>query len=189
MLAPRNSTTLDSTLATKLRHTPWASTTDTVPFSLQYYDVDVTLPKHWTKTLPSQYNTGSLSNYHTMSTTPQTDDWNSPSERLPFQLHYVSTSDLFQPDDDPSGIVHILHFGIHTKTIISREDAPLYFNLLDSPTCYSTTTKMDPPLIIDTGASVCITPVKSDFITYHPSKMRIKDLSSSNSVKGEGLVS
>ena len=45
-----------------------------------------------------------------------------------------------------------------------------------------------PPLIIDTGASVCITPLKSDFQTYHPSTMKIKDLSSSNTVAGEGIL-
>ena len=43
-------------------------------------------------------------------------------------------------------------------------------------------------LIVDTGASVCITPCRSDFISYRPSKVKIKDLSKSNSVEGEGVV-
>ncbi len=44
------------------------------------------------------------------------------------------------------------------------------------------------PLIIDTGASVCITPHRSDFTFYCDSKVKIKDLSKSNTVKGEGFV-
>ncbi len=38
------------------------------------------------------------------------------------------------------------------------------------------------------GASVCITPHRSDFITYQPSSIKIKDLSSTNRVKGEGKL-
>ncbi len=43
-------------------------------------------------------------------------------------------------------------------------------------------------LIVDSGASVCISPLRSDFITYKPSQMKIKDLSSSNKVQGEGII-
>ncbi len=43
-------------------------------------------------------------------------------------------------------------------------------------------------LIIDSGASVCITPHRSDFIMYKTSDMKIKDLSSSNKVADEGLL-
>jgi hypothetical protein len=43
-------------------------------------------------------------------------------------------------------------------------------------------------LIIDSGASVYISPHKSDFITYNKSNMKIKDLSSSNHIAGEGIV-
>ena len=43
-------------------------------------------------------------------------------------------------------------------------------------------------LIIDSGASVYISPHWSDFLTYTTSNMRIKDLSSSNTVAGEGLL-
>ena len=47
-----------------------------------------------------------------------------------------------------------------------------------------------PPLIVDTGASVCITPNKGDFIasTYRPSSLKIKDLSLSNKVLGKGMI-
>ena len=46
------------------------------------------------------------------------------------------------------------------------------------------------PLIVDTGASCCITPHKSDFVdgTYTTSEVKIKDLSGLNSVAGKGLI-
>ena len=44
------------------------------------------------------------------------------------------------------------------------------------------------PLIVDTGASVCISPRREDFISYSPSSIFIWDLSSSNKVAGEGMV-
>ena len=43
-------------------------------------------------------------------------------------------------------------------------------------------------LVIDSGASVCISPHKGDFISYGKSNMKIKDLSSSNNVAGEGII-
>jgi len=46
----------------------------------------------------------------------------------------------------------------------------------------------DLPLIVDTGASVSITPALTDFITYEPCDASIKDLSSQNKVAGRGLV-
>ena len=45
-----------------------------------------------------------------------------------------------------------------------------------------------PPLIIDSGASCCISPCREDFITYEDSKVRVKDLSGVNRVAGEGMV-
>jgi hypothetical protein len=44
------------------------------------------------------------------------------------------------------------------------------------------------PLIMDTGASCCVSPCKEDFIEYHESKVRITDLSATNRVAGEGLI-
>jgi transposase InsO family protein len=46
------------------------------------------------------------------------------------------------------------------------------------------------PLIVDSGASVCITPEKSDFKhgSYRSSNMKVRDLSGENKVLGEGLV-
>jgi hypothetical protein len=46
------------------------------------------------------------------------------------------------------------------------------------------------PLIVDTGASCCVTPHKEDFVegSYRESKVKIKDLSSTNKVAGKGLI-
>ena len=44
-------------------------------------------------------------------------------------------------------------------------------------------------VINDAGVSVCISPHQSDFVTYVASTIKIKDLSSSNRVAGEGLIS
>ena len=48
----------------------------------------------------------------------------------------------------------------------------------------------DSPLIVDSGASVCITPHRRDFKpgTYASSKMKIRDLSGVNKVHGEGII-
>ena len=62
-----------------------------------------------------------------------------------------------------------------------------FVQTVDSRECYSMFSK-EPPLILDSGASVCITPCRSDFITYQKSTLKIKDLSSSNKVAGEGMV-
>eukprot|EP00804_Cyclotella_cryptica_P001177 CCRYP_016994-RA/>CCRYP_016994-RA protein AED:0.39 eAED:0.19 QI:0/0/0/1/0.5/0.33/3/0/796 len=44
------------------------------------------------------------------------------------------------------------------------------------------------PLIVDNGVSCCISPHWDDFVEYHPSTVRIKDLSGLNSVAGQGMV-
>jgi hypothetical protein len=46
----------------------------------------------------------------------------------------------------------------------------------------------DAPLIVDSGASCCISPHREDFITYSDSKVKVKDLSGSNKVAGEGMI-
>ena len=110
----------------------------------------------------------------------------------PFALPVVGNY-RFQEDKDPSDLVHIMNFGITPQLLdcINRQNAPLYFSLADTGSCFTTTTTtttVAPPLILDTGASVCITPLKTDFTTNHSSEMKIKDLSSSNTVAGEGLL-
>ena len=56
-----------------------------------------------------------------------------------------------------------------------------------SPKCFHGTSSAI-PLIVDSGASVCISPRREDFITYRSSKVKIKDLSSTHAVEGEGLM-
>jgi hypothetical protein len=48
----------------------------------------------------------------------------------------------------------------------------------------------DAPLIVDTGASVCITPSLADFKhgLYRTSQLCVKDLSGENPVAGEGII-
>jgi hypothetical protein len=63
-----------------------------------------------------------------------------------------------------------------------------YISLLELPRCYQSIANHNSLLIIDLGASVCIMPHQLDFITYAASNMKIKDLSLSNTVAGEGLM-
>ncbi len=127
--------------------------------------------------------------------TSRTIPWGSDSSQI-FRLPTINTNNIFSSDEDPSDIMHLISFDLRkSKTApyrktLTADDTPLYFSLLDHASCYTTMTpRFDPPLIIDTGASVCITPQKSDFDTYRSSDMRIKDLSSSNKVAGEGQIS
>ncbi len=63
-----------------------------------------------------------------------------------------------------------------------------YISFLDLLRCFRSIVNNNSLLIIDSGASVCITPHQSIFVTHKTSKMKIKDLSSSNTVAGEGLM-
>jgi hypothetical protein len=63
-----------------------------------------------------------------------------------------------------------------------------YISLLELPRCYQSIKNHDSLLIIDLGASICITPHPLDFITYAASNMKTKYLSLSNTVAGEGLM-
>jgi hypothetical protein len=63
---------------------------------------------------------------------------------------------------------------------------PLSFvSTYDDMRCLSSST-IKSSLVVDSGASVCISPHKEDFIVYGASTIKIKDLSSSNNVAGEG---
>lgn len=44
------------------------------------------------------------------------------------------------------------------------------------------------PLIVDSGASCCITPHREDFVSYEKSTAKVKDLSGVNKVAGEGMI-
>ena len=57
-------------------------------------------------------------------------------------------------------------------------------------TVFNTLTKNQSiPLIVDSGASCCVSPRREDFVTYSSSSVRIKDLSGCNKVAGEGMIS
>jgi hypothetical protein len=71
--------------------------------------------------------------------------------------------------------------------IVSKRFKKILISSIDSPHCFSNTAVRS-SVIIDSGASVCISPYQSDFITYNKSNMKIKDLSSSNQVSGEGIL-
>ncbi len=85
-----------------------------------------------------------------------------PSHLMQFHRHF----DFVTPPTTDLGIITIPL----QCTLISTKDAP---HCLSSKLTEST-------VIIDTGASVCISPHQTDFVTYGDSAMKIKDLSSSN---------
>jgi hypothetical protein len=88
----------------------------------------------------------------------------------------MEVADLFSiQGDDMHGIVSV---PLTTQALISTFEAPKCFSSI----------AINSSLVIDSGASVCISPHKSDVITYNKSKMKIKDLSSSNHVAGEGMA-
>ncbi len=91
---------------------------------------------------------------------------------------------------DPSQIVDFLNRfpettseGVITVPLTKRAN----MSSVKYPFCFSSRAN-EGNIIIDSGASVCISPHRSDFITYNKSKMKIKDLSSSNQVAGEGII-
>jgi hypothetical protein len=96
----------------------------------------------------------------------------------------------FLATHDPSRIMDIYSIFAHPNKDEGVVTVPLKAALISSfeyPYCLSS--KIDnSSVIIDSGASVCISPNQSDFITYKDSKMKIKDLSSSNKVAGEGIL-
>jgi hypothetical protein len=92
---------------------------------------------------------------------------------------------------DPSRIMDSYNIISQTDNQEGSVTVPLQAALISSieyPYCLSSTT-IRSSKIIDSGTSVCISPHKSDFITYKDSKMKIKDLSLLNQVAGEGIIS
>jgi hypothetical protein len=62
------------------------------------------------------------------------------------------------------------------------------FSIIMESAFSSVTNNLDPPLIVNSGASCCISPCRHDFESYSPSSARIKDLSGTNTVAGEGIL-
>lgn len=170
------SSTISNATQMRLRHTPWGSPGPR-PFTLHYYDIDI----------DDTWNPANImASSRPLLAVP--DDWISPATPA-FHLQHVDTKDLFTDDFDPSSIVKMLQFGVK-HNLLTPSEAPMYFNIVEKPSCYSSITESndEPPLIVDTGASTAISPQRSDFITYHDSHMKIRGLSSSNTVEGEGLI-
>jgi hypothetical protein len=71
--------------------------------------------------------------------------------------------------------------------IVSKRFKKILISSINSPHCFSNTAVRS-SVIIDSGASVCISLHQSDFLTYNKSNMKIKDLLSSNQVAGEGIL-
>jgi hypothetical protein len=71
--------------------------------------------------------------------------------------------------------------------IVSKRFKKILISSIDSPHCLSNTAVRS-SVIIGSGASVCISPHQSDFNTYNKNNMKIKDLSSSHQVAGEGIL-
>jgi hypothetical protein len=82
---------------------------------------------------------------------------------------------IFDPTRENEGVVTV---PINKQAFISS---------LEDPYCLSGQS-VQTGVIIDSGASVCITPHQSDFVNYKVSQMKIRDLLSSNSVAGEGII-
>ncbi len=99
----------------------------------------------------------------------------------------------FLDSHDPSQIVHYL-FDDVIKNVSKEKRERVSVNLrsalissLEYPTCFSSSS-VEQEIVINTGASVWISPHKEDFTTYVSSNMKIKDLSSTNTVAGEGII-
>lgn len=188
---PTSGYTLPPHLSHKLCHQTWDSSAAET-FTLSYIDITNSYPAaSWDPSSIMQHFTCAATSGRVKEMQLNDDhEWGSTPPRPPFTLHHVSTDDIFPDDHDPSDIVHILKFNTHNPTThLTRAEAPIFFSLLENPSCYSTSVQHnETPLIVDSGASVCISPIRSDFITYNQSRIKIKDLSSSNTVDGEGLV-
>ena len=105
----------------------------------------------------------------------------------------------FVGSHDPSRITDALLFGASFTQSFERKVSLPIGRAYDFATwrallhhvdlkCFQGLANVGKLLVIDSGASVCISPDRSDFISYRPSKIKIKDLSSSNTVAGEGMI-
>ena len=104
-------------------------------------------------------------------------------------LHFLDSHDPRTSQQ----IVHYL-FDDVIKRVSNRKRGRVSVDLrsalissLEYPTCFSSSS-VEQEIIIDTGASVWIGPHKEDFTTYVSSNMKIKVLSSTNTVAGEGII-
>jgi hypothetical protein len=126
---------------------------------------------------------------------PQLDGWASWPDTAPNLSSHLQITmpilDEFVSTHDPSCIMEFAQFFSEPSHVHGVVTVPLQHQVLisrfEDPCCFSSKL-IASSLIIDSGTSVCLSPHKSDFITYNKSKMKIKDLSSSNHVAGEDII-
>ena len=64
-----------------------------------------------------------------------------------------------------------------------------FVHAIKLPPAYNGSNQNGLSLIVDTRALVCISPKREAFIVYQNSKAKMKDLSTTNTVSGEGVIS
>ena len=172
--------TPSAAVAMKLRHTQWGSDAQDT-WTLPYFDVDIS---SFGSSNPSSIMR--MFKFHSRPPAkPPHDGFASPSEPV-FHLPSLCLNNIFTPDHDPSDIMHIYRF----DNMLTKQDIPALFTLLESPLAYNAQDLHTTPLlIVDSGASKCITPLRSDFVKYRSSTATIHGLASTCHVAGEGIVS
>ncbi len=108
----------------------------------------------------------------------------------PATIPNLAMQDIIFGEYDPSKIVDFLDIfpettseGVITLPLTKQAN----ISSVKYPFCFSSPAN-EGDVIIDSGASVCISSHRLDFITYNKSKMKIKDLSSLNQVAGKGII-
>ena len=111
----------------------------------------------------------------------------------------------FVGDHDPSSIVATMFLGgvpfgddgvqddkrqvfLPIGDVRAKKQWCALLNYVEDPRCLVHPGLDGVPLIYDSSASVCIPPTKHDFISYCKSNAKVKDLSKSNAVAGEGMI-
>jgi hypothetical protein len=127
------------------------------------------------------------------------DGWGSPLPKPPVLPSSDPTTSgflaQFLDSYDPSSIVQYLSSDKDVVKLVPKQKrgrvhVDLKCALISSteyPHCFSSSTVAS-EVILDTGASVWISPHKEDFAMYVSSNMKIKDLSSTNKVAGKGII-
>ena len=103
------------------------------------------------------------------------------AERLDRLMHHVSVPTKNTKHTVPINLEQSLN------SIISCA-GKWFFPAADESVFNSIGTGLDAPLVVDSGASCCITPHREDFTSYGTSKVKVKDLSGVNRVAGEGMI-
>jgi hypothetical protein len=139
--------------------------------------------------LTSQSILTSAIDFHPIDYIQYTHGWANtpPALSVTPHIHNRPTFDL--GDYNPSDIMAIHQLHLSRPTTSPTTNPTGYISTLHNATYLNAMTDSISMLIIEPGASMCISPHKNDFITYHSSAVKIKDLSSSTAVAGEGLLS